>query len=98
MITNIAMMEKLNTRHGSKIARFSTLALLYFVQVGSEIKATDFTLILLLKGAPYGFQTACLPLILRKSGLSFSSLGAMKLLFLPWVCKPLYAPLIERTK
>jgi len=81
VITNIAMMENLNTRHGSKIARFSTLALLYFVQ-----------------GAPYGFQTACLPLILRKSGLSFSSLGAMKLLFLPWVCKPLYAPLIERTK
>eukprot|EP00090_Calanus_glacialis_P011870 TRINITY_DN20262_c0_g1_i1.p1 TRINITY_DN20262_c0_g1~~TRINITY_DN20262_c0_g1_i1.p1 ORF type:complete len:451 (-),score=116.56 TRINITY_DN20262_c0_g1_i1:174-1526(-) len=65
----------------SKLARFGTLALLYFVQ-----------------GAPYGFQTACLPLILRKTGLSFSSLGAMKLLFLPWVCKPLYAPLIERSK
>jgi len=75
------MIERLKDRHGIKIARFGTLALLYFVQ-----------------GAPYGFQTACLPLILRKSGLSFSSLGAMKLLFLPWVCKPLYAPLIERTK
>jgi len=67
--------------HGSKLARFGTLTLLYFVQ-----------------GAPYGFQTACLPLILRKTGLSFSSLGAMKLLFLPWVCKPFYAPLIESSK
>jgi len=65
----------------SKLVRFSTLALLYFVQ-----------------GAPYGFQTGCLPLLLRDAGLSFSKLGAMKLLFLPWVFKPLYAPVIERTK
>jgi len=70
-----------NKRHNSKLVRYGTLALLYFVQ-----------------GAPYGFQTACLPLVLRKTGLSFSSLGAMKLLFLPWVCKPLYAPFIERSK
>lgn len=34
-------------------------------------------------------------MILRKSGLSFASLGAMKLLFLPWVCKPIYAPVVE---
>lgn len=61
--------------------RYTSLALLYFVQ-----------------GAPYGFQTACLPLLLRQTGLSFTSLGAMKLLFLPWVCKPLYAPLLERTR
>jgi hypothetical protein len=84
--------------------RLWTLALLYFVQ-----------------GAPYGFQTSCLPLILREvrkgymankdelfnsllvtvplqGGLSFTALGVMKLLFLPWLCKPLYAPVIERTK
>ena len=50
-----------------------------------------------MQGAPYGFQTSCLPLLLRQAGLSFSSLSVMKLLFLPWVCKPLYAPLLERT-
>ena len=51
-----------------------------------------------IQGAPYGFQVGCLPLILRQSGLSFSSLGAMKLLFLPWILKPLYATVIENTK
>jgi len=54
------------------------------------------SLLYFVQGAPYGFQTGCLPLLLRQSGLSFSSLGAMKLLFVPWVCKPLYAPVIER--
>jgi len=56
------------------------------------------SLLYFVQGAPYGFQTGCLPLILRQSGLSFSSLGAMKLLFIPWVCKPVYAPLIENTR
>eukprot|EP00095_Tigriopus_kingsejongensis_P007177 snap_masked-scaffold134_size322110-processed-gene-2.3 protein:Tk07177 transcript:snap_masked-scaffold134_size322110-processed-gene-2.3-mRNA-1 annotation:"major facilitator superfamily domain-containing protein 3-like" len=58
-----------------------------------------FTLALLyfVQGAPYGFQVSCLPMILRQSGLSFTALGSMKLLFIPWVCKPLYAPIIERT-
>ena len=44
------------------------------------------------------FQSACLPLLLRESGLSYFAIGAMKLLFLPWVCKPLYAPFIETTR
>jgi len=59
-----------------------------------------FSLFLLyfVQGAPYGFQTSCLPLILRKQGLSYSQLGALKLLFLPWVCKPLYAPIMEGFK
>ncbi|XP_023347955.1 major facilitator superfamily domain-containing protein 3 isoform X1 [Eurytemora carolleeae] len=55
-------------------------------------------LLYFVQGAPYGFQTSCLPLILRHQGLSYSKLGALKLLFLPWVCKPLYAPIIERTR
>jgi hypothetical protein len=37
-------------------------------------------------------------LILRKRGLSYSRLGTLKLLFLPWVCKPFYAPIVERTR
>merc|ERR1712223_1980397 len=49
------------------------------------------------QGAPYGFQSSCLPIILRQAGLSFTQLGVMKLLFLPWICKPLYAPLVDGT-
>jgi len=66
---------------------------------GSKVvRLATLSLLYFVQGAPYGFQTACLPLVLRKAGLSFSKLGAMKLLFLPWVCKPFYAPFIERTK
>jgi len=62
------------------------------------VRLATLSILYFVQGAPYGFQTACLPLVLRKAGLSFSKLGAMKLLFLPWVCKPFFAPLIERTK
>lgn len=64
----------------------------------SYIRLATLSLLYFVQGAPYGFQTACLPVILRASGMSFTALGVMKLLFLPWVCKPLYAPLIEGTK
>jgi len=67
-------------------------------QSNKIFKYGTLSLLYFVQGAPYGFQTGCLPLILRQSGLSFSSLGAMKLLFIPWVCKPIYAPLIENTR
>ena len=54
-------------------------------------------LLYFVQGAPYGFQSSCLPIILRKGGLSFTQLGVMKLLFIPWICKPLYAQLVDRT-
>ena len=54
-------------------------------------------LLYFVQGAPYGFQSSCLPIILRKGGLSFTQLGVMKLLFIPWICKPLYAPLVDGT-
>ena len=60
------------------------------------IKLTTLALLYFVQGAPYGFQSACLPLILRSFGMSFTSLGLMKLLFLPWVCKPFYAPLVDK--
>lgn len=65
---------------------------------GSWLRLGTLSILYFVQGAPYGFQTACLPIILRESGLSFTALGAMKLLFIPWVCKPLYAPLIDETK
>ena len=77
----------------SRVVRFSTLSLLYLVQVKHRFNLIKNSS----QGAPYGFQTACLPLLLRQAGLSFSSLSVMKLLFLPWVCKPLYSPVLERT-
>ena len=77
----------------SRVVRFSTLSLLYLVQVKHRFSLIENSS----QGAPYGFQTACLPLLLRQAGLSFSSLSVMKLLFLPWVCKPLYSPVLERT-
>ena len=80
-----------------QIVRYATLSFLYLVQVKLFVSELFVTNKNLLQGAPYGFQTSCLPLLLRQAGLSFSSLSVMKLLFLPWVCKPLYSPLLERT-
>merc|ERR1719430_687790 len=37
------------------------------------------------------------PPMVSRPLVSPSSLSVMKLLFLPWVCKPLYSPLLERT-
>eukprot|EP00096_Caligus_rogercresseyi_P003526 TRINITY_DN1668_c0_g1_i1.p1 TRINITY_DN1668_c0_g1~~TRINITY_DN1668_c0_g1_i1.p1 ORF type:complete len:411 (-),score=63.98 TRINITY_DN1668_c0_g1_i1:91-1323(-) len=47
---------------------------------------------------PYGLQAGTLPLLLRQRGLSFSNLGAIKLLFLPWICKPLIVRSVVRHK
>ena len=80
-----------------QIVRYATLSLLYLVQVETFVSKLLVAKLNLFQGAPYGFQTSCLPLLLRQAGLSFSSLSVMKLLFLPWVCKPLYTPLLERT-
>ena len=61
----------------------------------SWIKVGTLSLLYFVQGAPYGFQSACLPILLRSQGMSFTTLGVMKLLFLPWVCKPLFAPLVD---
>ena len=62
----------------------------------SWIKVGTLSLLYFAQGAPYGFQSACLPILLRSQGMSFTSLGLMKLLFIPWICKPLFAPLIDK--
>ena len=63
----------------------------------SFLKLSTLSILYFVQGAPYGFQSACLPIILRSQGLSYTALGVLKLLFLPWVCKPFYAPLVDRT-
>lgn len=35
----------------------------------------------------YGFQSRYLPLLMRKQGISLTSLGLYKLLLIPWICK-----------
>lgn len=59
------------------------------------LKVGTLSLLYFVQGAPYGFQSACLPILMRGNGMSFTSIGLMKLLFLPWVCKPLFAPLVD---
>jgi len=68
------------------------------INYGNLRRLGTLCLLYFVQGAPYGFQTSCLPLILRKQGLSYSQLGALKLLFIPWVCKPFYAPIMEGYK
>ncbi|RNA25750.1 major facilitator superfamily domain-containing 3 [Brachionus plicatilis] len=47
-----------------------------------------------IQAMPYGFQSRYLPLVMRKQGVSITSLGLFKLLLIPWVCKFLIAALI----
>lgn len=67
------------------------------IKMVSFLKLSTLSVMYFVQGAPYGFQSACLPIILRSQGSSYTTLGVLKLLFLPWVCKPLYAPLVDRT-
>ncbi len=40
-----------------------------------------------LQAMPFGFQSRYLPIVMRRSGLSLTSLGLYKLLLLPWILK-----------
>ena len=48
------------------------------------------------QGLPFGFQANALPLFLRQAGLSLTAVGFSGLLSLPWLLKPLWAPLVDR--
>uniref|UniRef100_UPI00358E5364 major facilitator superfamily domain-containing protein 3-like isoform X1 n=1 Tax=Myxine glutinosa TaxID=7769 RepID=UPI00358E5364 len=50
------------------------------------------------QGLPYGLQTGLLPAGLRASGYSLSAVSLSRLLFVPWLCKPLIAPIVERSR
>ncbi|CAL8095187.1 unnamed protein product [Calicophoron daubneyi] len=49
----------------------------------------------ILEGIPYGLQSRFLPLVLRSRGLSLTTLGFYKLLYVPWLFKSFYAPLVD---
>jgi hypothetical protein len=50
----------------------------------------------IVQGLPYGFFISVLPLFLREAGWSRTVIGFYSLLGLPWILKPLWAPLVDR--
>lgn len=47
------------------------------------------------QGIPYGFFTQALPVLLREQGLSLKAISATGLLYLPWMLRFLWAPLVD---
>jgi PAT family beta-lactamase induction signal transducer AmpG len=67
----------------------------------AEVRYSKFALFILFllyqsQGLPYGFQRMALPLMLRDRGVSLTNIGFLGLLTLPWMFKPLWAPLVDR--
>lgn len=48
-----------------------------------------------MQGLPYGLQSGLLPLLLRARGLSLTRVGLAKVLYLPWLFKLVWAPLVD---
>lgn len=59
-------------------------------------KLTLLTSLYLAQGLPYGFFTQALPVFLRESNLSLTTIGFTNLLTLPWALKFLWAPQVDR--
>ncbi|KAG9472920.1 hypothetical protein GDO78_016087 [Eleutherodactylus coqui] len=51
----------------------------------------------LVQGFPYGLQSGLLPVLLRSQGLSLSHIGLTRILYLPWLLKFLWSPLVDGT-
>ncbi|CAH2286339.1 major facilitator superfamily domain-containing 3 [Pelobates cultripes] len=49
----------------------------------------------LVQGFPYGIQSGLLPVLLRTQGLSLSQIGLTRVLYLPWLLKVLWSPLVD---
>ena len=49
-----------------------------------------------IQGLPYGFQAKFLPILLRTEGVSLTNVGLFKFLLAPWLCKALWAPLVDK--
>lgn len=48
------------------------------------------------QGLPFGFQATAIPVLLRERGASLVAVGLSGMLALPWLLKPLWAPLVDR--
>uniref|UniRef100_A0A8C0TBU3 Major facilitator superfamily domain-containing protein 3 n=3 Tax=Canis lupus TaxID=9612 RepID=A0A8C0TBU3_CANLF len=49
----------------------------------------------LVQGLPYGLQSGLLPVLLRARGLSLTRVALAKVLYLPWLLKLAWAPLVD---
>ncbi|XP_075067602.1 major facilitator superfamily domain-containing protein 3 isoform X3 [Mixophyes fleayi] len=49
----------------------------------------------LVQGFPYGLQSGLFPVLLRTQGLSLSHIGLTRVLYLPWLLKVLWSPLVD---
>lgn len=49
----------------------------------------------LVQGLPYGLQSGLLPVLLRARGLSLTRVGLTKVLYVPWLFKLVWAPLVD---
>lgn len=63
--------------------------------LSSVQKTVSLAVLYFVQGLPYGFQDKLVPLVLIERGHSASSVALTRLLLLPWLAKPLLAPLIE---
>ncbi|XP_018615519.2 major facilitator superfamily domain-containing protein 3 isoform X1 [Scleropages formosus] len=53
-------------------------------------------LLYFVQGLPHGLQSSLLPVYLRTSGLSLTSISLTKALYFPWILKVLWAPLVDQ--
>ncbi|XP_038615912.1 major facilitator superfamily domain-containing protein 3 [Tachyglossus aculeatus] len=53
-------------------------------------------LLYLVQGMPYGLQSGLLPIYLRSRGLSLTRVSLTKVLYLPWLLKVAWAPLVDQ--
>jgi MFS transporter, PAT family, beta-lactamase induction signal transducer AmpG len=60
------------------------------------LKLVLLALLYLVEGLPFGLQTQALPLLLRERGVSLAFISLLGVLSLPWLFKPLWAPLVDR--
>lgn len=54
------------------------------------------SMLYLVQGMPFGFQTTALPVYLRTQGAALTTIGFASALSLPWALKALWAPLVDR--
>src|SRR5688500_16245933 len=60
-----------------------------------RVKLVLLSLLYFAEGLPFGFQSIALPVYLRESGRSLVAIGLLSALSLPWMLKPLWAPLVD---
>jgi RhtX/FptX family siderophore transporter len=65
------------------------------VRDGTAARFTLLGALYFAQGLPFGFFVQALPVLLRKSGVSLSTIGFTSLLTLPWALKFLWAPVVD---